>query len=62
MFCLLDLLVVLLNVLAWIIIVARISNMKLYEKLCDSVDCPTVLNEAFIVGIVVSVVGAIFVC
>ena len=61
-FILLDSLSVLLNIIAWIIIVVNMSKMKLHEPLCDSPgDCPIVFNIHYVQGLVISTIGAIFV-
>lgn len=58
-FVLLDLLSILLNIMATIYVFHRVSQMSLFEALCDSPgDCPSVFNKDYIVGIVVISVSA----
>lgn len=61
-FCMLHFLSVMLNTVAWIIIIIRLSPMKLRVPICDSHDCPIVLNMNLIYGICVASVGALSVC
>lgn len=61
-FLLTDALSILLDIIAWIIVVVNVSRMSLREALCNSPgDCPLVYNPHYVIGIVLSIVGAIFV-
>ncbi len=58
-FCLLQLLAVLLNAVALAILVAAVSHMRLRTPLCDAADCPVVLNVALVRGIVIATTTAV---
>lgn len=61
-FILLDSLALLLNILAWIIILMYTTRMSLYEALCDTPgDCPKVFNSNFVIGVVATSVYAVVV-
>lgn len=61
-FLMLDGLALILNILAWIIIVVNVSKKSLYEALCNSPgDCPKIFNVSYVVGLIVAVVGALLV-
>lgn len=61
-FILLASLALLLNIIAWIIILMQTSKMSLYEALCDTPgDCPKYFNPNYVIGIVVSAVYAVLV-
>ena len=62
-FLLTNALSILLSILAWIIIVINVSKMSLYEALCNSPgDCPVVFNKKYVIGLSISIAGAVFVC
>lgn len=61
-FLMLDGLALILNILAWIIIVVNVSKQSLYEALCNSPgDCPKIFNVTYVIGLTVAVVSAVFV-
>ena len=61
-FILLASLALLLNIIAWIIILMQTSKMSLYEALCDTPgDCPKYFNPNYVIGITVSAVYAVLV-
>lgn len=62
LFIMLDSLALLLNLLAWIIILMYTTRMSLYEALCDTPgDCPKVFNPNFVIGIIATIVYAVVV-